>query len=201
MAAEPLRDDPDDVSSVPHALHDRALDHLAFIRKTMESAGAFTAVSGWAQAAWFLLLVLLTAPPVVWENILRGFDSQHYLLIGFSLAAMAAWLAAPPHSGRWWGGLACAGLALFTQGSGLVAAAVVAVVVAGAVVSGVSASVVSGASLSSLSCVGAAVVAALSSSSPPPQAANASTPAATMTKGRRVVMVESSHPSTPPAME
>ena len=69
---------------------------------------------------------------------------------------------------------------------------VVAVVVAGAVVSG-AASVVSGASLSSLDSEVGVVVAELSSSSPPPQAANASTPAATMTRCRRVVMPESSH--------
>ena len=44
-------------------------------------------------------------------------------------------------------------------------------------------------------------VAALSSSSPPPQAANVSTPAATMTRCRRVVMAESSHFALPRTAE
>ena len=46
MTGSPLREP--QASDAP-ALHARAMDNLAFIRDTMERAGAFTAVSGWGM--------------------------------------------------------------------------------------------------------------------------------------------------------
>jgi hypothetical protein len=73
--------------AAPEALHDRALDHLAFIRQTMESATAFTAVSGWAQAA-------IGASALLAAGVAHGrSDPRSWLTVWLVEAALAVALA------------------------------------------------------------------------------------------------------------
>lgn len=64
-----------------------------------------------------LMLAAIFAPPIASENVLAGFQSQFYFLIGFSLLAIGG-LLARPLSAWWWIGFTAALLAIVSMGSG-----------------------------------------------------------------------------------
>lgn len=79
-------------------------------------------------AAWhaplFVVLLALFGLPFAWQNVLGGFHSQQYWLVGLSLLAMGLLPHARPWSAGWWLGAAACALALLSMGSGLLAGAV-----------------------------------------------------------------------------
>ncbi|MDT8340599.1 MAG: hypothetical protein RQ751_03720 [Longimicrobiales bacterium] len=66
----------------PLALHDRAMENLHFIRRTMERSGAFTAVSGGA-------LVLMGGVALVAWGLTRGASPGAWVAIWMAAAAVA----------------------------------------------------------------------------------------------------------------
>jgi len=78
---------------------------------------------------YFLLVAAILAPPIAWHNVVAGFHSQQFFLLGLSFGAIVWLPLATPGSGRWWLGAGCAVLALGSMGSGFFAAAVVAALV------------------------------------------------------------------------
>lgn len=83
----PSRGVPDDEPPPTLALHDRAMDNLRYIRKTMERAGAFTAVSGWAGTA--MGLTALAAAALAHRQPTAG----RWLVVWLAEAALAAAMA------------------------------------------------------------------------------------------------------------
>ncbi len=81
------------------------------------------------HAPLWLLAVALFGFPLAWQNVLGGFHSQQYWLLATSFFAIVLLPFARPNSVPWWTGAVAATLALFTMGSGLLAAAVVLVVI------------------------------------------------------------------------
>lgn len=66
----------------PVALHDRAMDNLSYIRKTMERSGSFTAVSGGA-------LVLMGAVALVAWGLTRAADPDCWVVTWMAAAGIA----------------------------------------------------------------------------------------------------------------
>jgi hypothetical protein len=71
----------------PPAIHARALDELSYIRRTMEEAGSFTSVSGWAMVAIGVLAV-----PAAWMARLQK-TPHTWLAVWVGAAAIALALA------------------------------------------------------------------------------------------------------------
>jgi hypothetical protein len=82
------------------------------------------------RAPFFLLCAALFGLPIAWQNVLGGFHSQQYWLLGLSFAAIVTLPFARPWSSMWWVGAVAALLALGSMGSGLLASAVVLTVLA-----------------------------------------------------------------------
>ncbi|HUR58414.1 MAG TPA: hypothetical protein VM029_11930 [Opitutaceae bacterium] len=87
-------------------------------------------LSAWWHAPLFVLVALLFGLPLAWQNILGGFHSQQYWLLGLSFAAIVVLPFARAWSAAWWLGCLAAILAMFTMGSGFLAAIVIVGVVA-----------------------------------------------------------------------
>lgn len=83
----------------------------------------------WLHARWlvlyFVTLAALFGLPIPWQNILGGFHSQQYWLLGLSFIAMVLLPFVRPWTAKWYVGALAAALALLTMGSGFFAAAIV----------------------------------------------------------------------------
>lgn len=75
--------------------------------------------------AFGLFLGFILAFPFAWQNVLGGFHSQQFFLVGLALIAIALLPFSAPWSGRWWIGAAAALLGLFSMASGFFGAVVV----------------------------------------------------------------------------
>lgn len=76
-------------------------------------------------APFTVLLGFIFAFPFAWQNVLGGFHSQQFFLVGLALITIALLPFNAPFSRRWWLGAAAAALGLFSMASGLFGAVVV----------------------------------------------------------------------------
>lgn len=97
------------------------------------AAGIFLLVRSRLDPRWHIPLLaactILFGLPTSWHNVISGFQSQFYFLLLFSVGCIALILTAREKSCGWWLGLALGVLAIFTMGSGVLAAGVVLAIV------------------------------------------------------------------------
>src|SRR5205823_8098483 len=77
---------------MPEPLHEHALEHLRYIRDTMERAGAFTAVPGWGgvlMGATALAVTPLAGPPRESARWLAIWLGEAVVAVAIALAAIA----------------------------------------------------------------------------------------------------------------
>ena len=72
-----------------------------------------------------VFLAVIFAFPFAWQNVLGGFHSQQFFLVGLALVSIALLPFSAPFSVRWWVGTVAAFLALFSMASGFFGAVVV----------------------------------------------------------------------------
>jgi hypothetical protein len=72
-----------------------------------------------------IFLGFIFAFPFAWQNVLGGFHSQQFFLVGMALIAIALLPFSQTFSARWWLGAAAAFLGLFSMASGFFGAVVV----------------------------------------------------------------------------
>ena len=72
-----------------------------------------------------VFLGFILAFPFAWQNVLGGFHSQQFFLVGLALIAIALLPFSKPWSGRWWIGATAALLGLLSMASGFFGAVVV----------------------------------------------------------------------------
>jgi hypothetical protein len=97
----------------------------AFVH-TAVAVGIYLWLARLGQKTWRIasacIVALLIAPPIAYDNLLTGFQSQFYFLIGLSLLAIYLLLNSKALSLRWWSGFMAGGITLVSMGSGLLCA-------------------------------------------------------------------------------
>ena len=82
-------------------------------------------LSAKTRAPLWVFLAVAFGLPLGWQNVLGGFHSQQFFLVGLAFAAIALLPRNPSFSAPWWLGVLAAALGLFSMASGFFAAVAV----------------------------------------------------------------------------